>query len=106
MPIGGGDEVQVIPSLFRYNVAVTATGVYYDTLSRDTPSSIEYLDFATGKVTTLYTLAKPVDLGLTVSPDGRFLLFAQNDFLRKRSDAGGQLLVVRQDDAAPRQSHR
>jgi hypothetical protein len=55
---------------------------------QDTPSSIEYLDFATGKVTTLRTLTRLVDLGLTVSPDGRFLLFAQNDFL------GSDLMLV------------
>lgn len=89
MPVGGGDEVQVVPSLHRYNFAVTATGIYYDTPTlQDTPSSIEHLDFATGRVTTLYTLTKPVDLGLTVSPDGRYLLFAQNDFY------GSDLMLV------------
>jgi len=89
MPVGGGDEVQVVPSLHRYNFALTATGIYYDTVTlQDKPSSIEYLDFATGKVTALYTLTKPVDLGLTVSPDGRYLLFAQNDF------SGSDLMLV------------
>jgi Tol biopolymer transport system component len=89
MPVDGGNEIQVVPSLHRYNFAVTATGIYYDTVTlQDKPSSIEYLDFASGKVTTLYTLAKPVDLGLAVSPDGRYLLFAQNDF------SGSDLMVV------------
>ena len=39
-------------------------------------------------MTTLYTLTKPVDLGLAVSPDGRYLLFAQNDF------SGSDLMLV------------
>jgi len=89
MPVGGGDEVQVLPMIFRYNFAVTATGVYYDTPTlQDKPSSIEHMEFATGKVTTLHTLTKPVDLGLAVSPDGRYLLFAQNDF------SGSDLMLV------------
>ena len=89
MPVDGGEEVRVVPSLHRYNFALTATGVYYDTLTLpDTPSSIEFLDFASGKVTRLLTLTKPVDLGLTVSPDGHSLLFAQNDF------SGSDLMTV------------
>ena len=89
MPAAGGDEVQVRPLIFRYNFALTPAGVYYDTpTAADEPSRIEYLDFATGKVTTLYTLTKPVDLGFDLSPDGRYLLFAQNDF------AGSDLMLV------------
>jgi Tol biopolymer transport system component len=89
MPVDGGNEIQVVPSLHRYNFAVTATGIYYDTVTlQDKPSSIEYLDFATGKVTTIHTLTKPVDLGLAVSTDGRYLLFAQNDF------SGSDLMLV------------
>ena len=89
MPVDGGDEVQMVPSLYRYNFAVTAAGIYYDTTALpDKPSSIAYLDFATGKVTTLHTLTKPADLGLAVSPDGRYLLFAQQDF------SGSDLMLV------------
>ncbi len=89
MPAAGGDEVEVRPMIFRYNFALTPAGVYYDTPTAvDQPSRIEYLDFATGKVTTLYTLTKPVDLGFDLSPDGRYLLFAQNDF------AGSDLMLV------------
>ena len=86
MPSAGGDETQVVPELFRYNYALTADGVYYSTVS--TPAAIEFLDFASGKKTTIHTLAKPVDLGLAVSPDGRYLLFAQNDL------SGSDLVLV------------
>jgi Tol biopolymer transport system component len=88
MPAGGGQAVQVVPLLFRYDYAATTTGVYYATLSEtDAPSRIFYLD-ATGKATPIYTLAKPLDLGLAISPDGRYLLFAQNDFV------GSDLMLV------------
>jgi hypothetical protein len=89
MPVGGGDEVQVVPSVFRYNFAVTDRGLYYSTPALpDKASTIDYLDFATGRLTSLYKLAKPVDLGLAVSPDRRYLLFAQNDF------SGSDLMLV------------
>ena len=89
MPSAGGEESQVVPSLFRYNFALSAGGVYYSTVAApDRPSTIEHLEFATGKVTTVHNLAKPVDLGLAVSPDGRYLLFAQNDL------SGSDLMLV------------
>ena len=37
-------------------------------------------DVATGKVTPILRMAKPPDLGLEISPDGRFLLFVQLDY--------------------------
>jgi Tol biopolymer transport system component len=80
MPVAGGDATQVLPTVFRYNFAVTSGGVYYTPFPEgDRPASIEYLDFATGKVTAIHAMTKPVDLGLAISPDGRYLLFAQND---------------------------
>ena len=39
-------------------------------------------------MTPVYTLPKPIDLGLALSPDGRYLLFAQNDF------SGSDLMLV------------
>ena len=89
MPVAGGEAVQVVPMIFRYNFALTPTGVYYATPTpQNAASTIEYLEFATGKVTTLHTLIKPIDLGLALSPDGRYLLFAQNDF------TGSDLMLV------------
>ncbi len=89
MPVEGGDEVLLVPELFRYNFAVTEGGIYYDTMNApDRPSVIEYLDFAGGKVTRLFTLTRPVDLGLAVSPDLRYVLFSQTDF------AGSDLMLV------------
>ena len=44
--------------------------------------------FQPSAAATLHTLLKPVDLGLAVSPDGRYLLFAQNDF------SGSDLMLV------------
>ena len=89
MPVDGGEETEIAPSVYRYNVAVTGKGVYYTTPTlADNAATIEYLDVASGKVTKVYTLTKPVDLGLSVSPDGRYVLFVQNDFY------GSDLMLV------------
>ena len=80
MPAPGGEEAPVSKPIHRYNFAVTEKGLYYDTSDlRGGASAIEFLDFGTGKVSTLYTLTKPVDLGMAVSPDGRYVLFAERD---------------------------
>ena len=74
-------ELLALQSLYRSNFAVTAAGIYYATPTLpDKPASIEHRDFTAGKVTTLHVLTKAVDLGLALSPDGRYLLFAQRDF--------------------------
>ena len=89
MPVGGSEEAMVVPSIHRYNFAVADTGLYYNTpTTPDQPSTIEFLDFRTGKVTKLYTLPRPVDLGLSVSPDKRYILFTQMDFI------GSDLMLV------------
>jgi len=82
MPVNGGQETEVIPSLHRYNFVVTAKTIFFDTPSGpDSPSEVEGLDIATGRVTNLYKVARRIDVGLALSPDERYLLFAQLDYL-------------------------
>jgi hypothetical protein len=42
--------------------------------------TLDFLSFATGRVTRVMTVDRISGLGLDVSPDGRTLLFAQRDF--------------------------
>lgn len=78
-PLEGGPDEMVLPSLYRYNYALTGKGVYYMKSSEDRMSaSLEYLDFKTGAVKVLRKIGIP-DLGLEVSPDGRYLLYAQRE---------------------------
>ncbi len=89
MPLGGAEAVKLVPSIHRFSYAPTEKGVYYSTPTlNDIPATIEYLDFATGKAKKLYTLTKPVDLGVTISPDQRYLLFSQRD------SGGSDLMLV------------
>jgi hypothetical protein len=49
---------------------------------------IQFLSFTTGKVKTVAPIPRTPREGLSVSPDGRFLLFSQLD------DAGIDLMLV------------
>jgi Tol biopolymer transport system component len=56
-------------------------------LFRSGKSSIQFLNIATGKVKTVAPVSLPFE-GLSVSPDGRFLLFSQAD------EVGSDLMLV------------
>jgi serine/threonine protein kinase len=76
MPVEGGQEVEVVPRLDNWTLfGVTAKGVYFMPDSR----TIRFLDPGSGKVSTLATLEKDVGIGLCVSPDDRFVVWAQKD---------------------------
>jgi Tol biopolymer transport system component len=76
MPVEGGQEVEVVPHLQDYNLfGVTAKGVYFRPDSR----TIRVLDPRSGRMSTLATLEKDAGNGLCVSPDDRFVVWAQQD---------------------------
>jgi hypothetical protein len=88
MPIGGGEEVLVLdaPATGRYGqMALTGSGLYY--VARDGADmrarfAIFFHDFGTRQTTRVAQLAKqpPVGTrGLSLSADGRSLLFTQLD---------------------------
>ncbi len=79
MPLNGsGSEVQIVPSIQYWSFGVTPNGLYYLTQARPgRKPSIQYLSFATQKAITVLNLRNTGDAGLTVSPDGRSLLYVE-----------------------------
>ncbi len=77
MAAEGGEEKQVLPSQIAgfSSFGVTAKGVYFVTNRR----TIQFLDAATGKVSTLATLDKPAGGGICVSPDDAYVVWSQTD---------------------------
>lgn len=84
MPVGGGEETEVLPSVTFLNFDVCADGVYYIPRVTSGASTIHYLSFATGKNAPVHRLTGALNYGLTVSPDGRTVLYTQVD--RQSSD--------------------
>jgi hypothetical protein len=69
--------------------AVVGKGVYF--IARRDPKSgysIQFLNTTTGKIQRIASLEKPPGAGLTVSPDRRWILYAQLD------QAGSDLMLV------------
>jgi Tol biopolymer transport system component/DNA-binding winged helix-turn-helix (wHTH) protein len=85
IPVAGGEETLLVDYLnagYWRLWTVVAKGIYFATANSPSQPLIEFFNFATGKVTQVAALDKPIsrsDPGLAVSPDGRLLLFVQLD---------------------------
>ena len=83
----------MLPSVTRA-FSLVNEGIYFiPGPGADGKSSIQFLSFATAKVKMVAPISGPPAEGLSVSPDGRSILFSQFDEARQRPDAGGELPV-------------
>jgi len=79
MPIAGGTEQQLADSLYRVNFAVAKRGIYYMTHAGESGNCVvKFYDFATTNTSTVLQMGRP-EYGLDISPDGRYLVYAQLD---------------------------
>jgi Tol biopolymer transport system component/tRNA A-37 threonylcarbamoyl transferase component Bud32 len=80
-PTGGGEVQQVLDSLvFGQNYALVGEGIYF--IPRRDPKSgdsIQFLNTVTGRIQRIASVARPVGIGLSVSPDRRWILYTQAD---------------------------
>ncbi len=81
VPVEGGEETLVFDrAIYPRYWALTERGIYFVPSDWSPSPSIEFLSFATGKVTQIVALEKPpvrwVLPGLSISPDGRWILCA------------------------------
>jgi Tol biopolymer transport system component/DNA-binding winged helix-turn-helix (wHTH) protein len=88
MPTAGGPEERLADSLYRVNYAVAKRGIYYMTHADESGNStLKFYDFTTGATRTVLAMGHP-EFGLDVSPDGRYLVYAQLD-----DPASGLMLI-------------
>ena len=92
VPIEGGPPQRLAERVVRYNFVAIDEGVYF-LAPRLRPGAapggtLFYRDFASGAVRQLLAIDRPLDVGLGLSPDRRYLLFAQVDY------AGQDLMLV------------
>jgi sugar lactone lactonase YvrE len=78
MPLNGGEEIHILDQPAGrdwYNWALARNGIYFF----DPSSGIKFFDFATGKKISIPTADKSGSVGLAVSPDGRSILYVQDE---------------------------
>ncbi len=83
MPLNRGAETRILDqsgSTEWYNWALVENGIYFLNRAAKPKETIEFLNFESGKITPVFSPDKRVDWGIVVSPDGRSLVYGQNDF--------------------------
>lgn len=85
VPSGGGEETLVLKhhdAGARRFWRLVDEGIYFVTVETESRPAVRFFSLATGAVTPVATLEKPIPFGnsgLSVSPDRRWLLYAQVD---------------------------
>jgi len=83
MPVGGGEEHLVTSQQIHLHWAVAPNGIYFTDPDTSLPS-LKFLEVRAGRIITMATLQENLsccDQSLTVSPDGRSILYAHQDSL-------------------------
>ena len=82
MPLDGGEETRILDQPAHWNNwALGPTGIYFVNRIGQSNGRIEFFDFATRSTIPLLTPEKFLSMfgGPALSPDGRSLLFGQNE---------------------------
>ena len=84
MPVDGGEETSFLDQLepgYDRMWALTREGVYFLRHDRPPRAAISFLSFSTRRATSLTAVddANHYAPGLSVSPDGRWILYTQID---------------------------
>ena len=95
LPSAGGKPARIIGPThpFPFAFDVSAEGIFYPAPPHSgTTRYINLFDFATGATRPVVVVNRPFRLGMSVSPDGRFLAFDQLD------DWSSDLMLIRDFD--------
>ncbi len=88
MPRNGGEETRVLESVDNWVFVIAKEGIYFvpkpDPLGRH---AIQFFDFETKKIRSIASIETPAS-DLSLSPDGRWILYPQND------QQGSDLMLV------------
>jgi len=89
IPVDGGEEAQVLPTITFMNFTLTAGGLYYiPKADAHGVYSIYFRAYEGRAARKILDISGQPDLGITVSPDGRTLLWGQADLV------GSDLMLV------------
>ena len=92
MPLQGGEETLVLNQPYReftissggafiawWDWALVRNGIYFLNFESYSNATVEFFDFSTHKIIPIWTLTKPPGFGLSISADGRSILYVQNE---------------------------
>jgi Tol biopolymer transport system component/predicted Ser/Thr protein kinase len=80
MPVGGGAEVQVLGQVRFCDWTVFERGICYLNREAEPGPAIELFEFGSGQVSRVAVLEEqPSPWGLSVSPDGRWILYVREE---------------------------
>ncbi len=93
VPVAGGEETRVLDRGGQGVWTLTGQGICFFDFSGSTGAAVKFYSFSTGKVTLLREFSKDTQVdrsstALTVSPDGRWILYTQYD------QSGSNLMLV------------
>jgi len=90
MPVRGDEEKQVLDAVEGFSFAVLDKGIYFIHPAEAGGScSLRFLNFKTGAVKIIASIPHAVNGGLSISPDGRYALYTQDDQV-----SGSDLMLV------------
>jgi len=91
MPVRGGEETEVLENIVGASYSVLENGIYFIRCPRAGGSpALQFLDFTTRKIQHISPLHRvAVRSGLSVSPDGQYAIYTQEDQL-----PGSDLMLV------------
>lgn len=73
-------EEKLADRVFRFNYAVTNNTLYWAEPASGENGLLRSLDLKSRVIRNILPVTKPFDLGLTVSPDEKYLVFSQRDY--------------------------
>jgi Tol biopolymer transport system component/serine/threonine protein kinase len=79
IPIQGGEEVQVLHQGLAQGWTITSQGICFINLRSPSGAALEFFSFATRRVSQISALPKNLSPGFAISPDGRWVLYVQED---------------------------
>ena len=89
VPSQGGEETEVLGPIFRRDYDVAKDGIYFiSEPDSSTSQSIRFFSFATGAIKSIAPIENPWGHFITVSPDGRQILYPKLDL------EGSDLMLV------------
>jgi Tol biopolymer transport system component/DNA-binding winged helix-turn-helix (wHTH) protein len=84
MPLQGGQETLILDQPYRefawWNWALGRNGIYFINLETKPNATVEFFEFASHKIIPIWSLTNRPFVGLSISADGRSILYAQHEF--------------------------